>query len=121
MRENGEDIDNLLRENELEWIDAERVDRNAFSVNREILEHVFSRPAPEDSASISNISLSNGTYVLVELNEVSVGELSAIPEPERERLIGSLESDLGVSDYQSFLNSLRENSDVTAPLLEETF
>ena len=121
LRENGEDIDNLLRENELEWIDAERVDRNAFTVNREILEHVFSRPAPEDSASISNISLSNGTYVLVELNEVSVGDLSAIPEPERERLIGSLESDLGISDYQSFLNSLRENSDVTAPLLEETF
>jgi hypothetical protein len=47
--------------------------------------------------------------------------LSAIPESDRERLVGSLESDLGVSDYQSFLNSLRENSDITAPLLEETF
>ena len=120
-RENGEDIDNLLQENELEWIDVEGVDRNAFTVNREILEHVFSLPAPEDSASISNISLSNGTYVLVELNKVNVGELSAIPESDRERLVGSLESDLGVSDYQSFLNSLRENSDITAPLLEETF
>ncbi len=120
-KENGEDIDNLLQENELEWIDAEGADRNAFTVNGEILEHVFSLPAPEDSTSISSISLSNGTYVLVELNEVNVGELSAIPEPDRERLVGSLESDLGVSDYQSFLNSLRENSDITAPLLEETF
>ena len=120
-RENGADIDSLLQENELEWIDAKGVDRNAFTVNREILEHVFSMPKPESSASISNIVLPNGTYVLIELNEVAVGELSSIPEPDRERLVSSLESDLGVSDYQSFLNSLKENSDITASMLEEIF
>ena len=120
-RENGEDIDSLLQENELEWIDAEGVDRNAFTVNREILEHVFSMPKPESSASVSNIVLPNGTYVLIELNEVAVGELSSIPETDRERLVSSLESDLGVSDYQSFLNSLKENSDITASMLEEVF
>ena len=120
-REIGADIGSLLQENELEWIDAEGVDRNAFTVNREILEHVFSMPTPESSASVSKISLSNGTYVLIELNRVNVGELSAIPEPDRERLVSSLESDLGVSDYQSFLTSLRENSDITAPMLEEIF
>ena len=120
-RENGADIDSLLQENELEWIDAKGVDRNAFTVNREILEHVFSMPKPESSASVSNIVLPNGTYVLIELNEVAVGELSSIPETDRERLVSSLESDLGVSDYQSFLNSLKENSDITASMLEEIF
>ena len=120
-RENGADIDSLLQENELEWIDAKGVDRNAFTVNREILEHVFSMPKPESSASVSNIVLPNGTYVLIELNEVAVGELSSIPETDRERLVSSLESDLGVSDYQSFLNSLKENSDITASMLEEVF
>ena len=120
-RENGADIDSLLQENELEWVNAEGVDRNAFTVNREILEHVFSMPTPESSASVSNMVLPNGTYVLIELNEVTVGELSSIPEPDRERLVSSLESDLGASDYQSFLNSLKENSDITAPMLEETF
>lgn len=120
-RENGADIDSLLQENELEWIDAKGVDRNAFTVNREILEHVFSMPKPESSASVSNIVLPNGTYVLIELNEVADGELSSIPEPDRERLVSSLESDLGVSDYQSFLNSLKENSDITASMLEEVF
>ena len=120
-RENGADIDSLLQENELGWVNAEGVDRNAFTVNREILEHVFSMPTPESSASVSNMVLPNGTYVLIELNEVTVGELSSIPEPDRERLVSSLESDLGASDYQSFLNSLKENSDITAPMLEETF
>ena len=120
-RKNGEDIDDLLQGNELEWIDAKGVDRNAFTVNREILGHVFSMPKPESSASVSNIVLPNGTYVLIELNEVAAGELSSIPEPDRERLVSSLESDLGVSDYQSFLNSLKENSDITASMLEEIF
>ena len=120
-RENGADIDSLLQENELEWIDAKGVDRNALTVNREILEHVFSMPKPESSASVSNIVLPNATYVLIELNEVAVGELSSIPETDRERLVSSLESDLGVSDYQSFLNSLKENSDITASMLEEVF
>ena len=120
-RENGADIDSLLQENELGWVNAEGVDRNAFTVNREILEHVFSMPTPESSASVSNMVLPNGTYVLIELNEVTAGELSSIPEPDRERLVSSLESDLGASDYQSFLNSLKENSDITAPMLEETF
>ena len=120
-RENGEAIDSLLQENELEWIDAEGVDRNAFTVNREILEQVFSMPAPESSSSVSNIVLPNGTYVLIELNGVTVGELSSIAEPDRERLVSSLESDLGVSDYQSFLNSLKENSDINASMLEEIF
>ena len=61
LRENGEDIDNLLRENELEWIDAERVDRNAFTVNREILEHVFSgrhlRTLPAFQTSVCPMAL----------------------------------------------------------------
>jgi len=30
-----------------------------------------------------------------------------------------LQSDLGVSDYQSFLVSLREGSDISAAMLEE--
>ncbi|HBW82896.1 MAG TPA: hypothetical protein DEF79_02525 [Gammaproteobacteria bacterium] len=119
--ENSEDIDGLLQENKLEWIDAEGVDRNSFTVNREIVAHVFSMPSPESSPRISSVRLSNGTYVLIELNQINEGELSSISEPDRERLISSLESDLGVSDYQSFLGSLRGGSDITAPMLEEEF
>ena len=120
-RENGADLGSLLRENELEWIDAEGVDRNAFTVNREILEHVFSMPTPESSASVSKISLSNGTYVQSALKGFKVVEWCSIPAPDRARVVSSLESGLGGSDYQSFLNSLRENSDITAPMLEEIF
>ena len=116
--ENSEDIDGLLQENKLEWIDAEGVDRNSFTVNREIVAHVFSMPSPESSPRISSVSLSNGTYVLIELNRINEGELRSISELDRERLISSLESDLGVSDYQSLLGSLRGSSDITAPMLE---
>jgi peptidyl-prolyl cis-trans isomerase D len=117
--EEGGDVDSLLADNELEWLDAENVSRNDFSVNREVIDHVFTMAAPESEPTVSSVSLANATFVLVELNQVNPGEFSAIPEPERNRLVDSLQSDLGVSDYQSFLVSLREGSDISAAMLEE--
>jgi len=117
--EEGGDVDALLADNELEWLDAENISRNDFSVNREVIDHVFTMAAPEGEPIVSSVSLANGTFVLVELNQVNPGEFSAIPEPERNRLVDSLQSDLGVSDYQSFLLSLREGSDISAAMLEE--
>lgn len=117
--EEGGDVDALLADNELEWLDAENISRNDFSVNREVIDHVFTMAAPEGEPIVSSVSLANGTFVLVELKQVNPGEFSAIPEPERNRLVDSLQSDLGVSDYQSFLVSLREGSDISAAMLEE--
>ncbi len=117
--EEGGDVDALLADNELEWLDAENISRSDFSVNREVIDHVFTMAAPESEPIVSSVSLANGTFVLVELNQVNPGEFSAIPEPDRNRLVDSLQSDLGVSDYQSFLVSLREGSDISAAMLEE--
>ena len=117
--EEGGDVDALLADNELEWLDAENISRNDFSINREVIDHVFTMAAPESEPIVSSVSLANGTFVLVELNQVNPGEFSAIPEPDRNRLVDSLQSDLGVSDYQSFLVSLREGSDISAAMLEE--
>lgn len=118
--EEGGDVDALLAENELEWLAAESISRNDFSVNREVINHVFSMVAPEGEPSISSVSLANGTFVLVELIQVNPGEFAAIPESERNRLVESLQSDLGVSDFQSFLVSLRDGSDISAAMLDET-
>jgi peptidyl-prolyl cis-trans isomerase D len=117
--EEGGDVDALLADNELEWLDAENISRNDFSVNRVVIDHVFTMAAPEGEPIVSSVSLANGTFVLVELKQVNPGEFSAIPEPERNRLVDSLQSDLGVSDYKSFLVSLREGSDISAAMLEE--
>ena len=117
--EEGGDVDSLLADNELVWLNAENISRNDFSVNREVIDHAFTMAATEGGPIVSSVSLANGTFVLVELNQVNPGEVSAIPEPERNRLVDSLQSDLGVSDYQSFLVSLRESSDISAAILEE--
>ena len=117
--EEGGDVDSLLADNELVWLNAKNISRNDFSVNREVIDHAFTMAATEGGPIVSSVSLANGTFVLVELNQVNPGEVSAIPEPERNRLVDSLQSDLGVSDYQSFLVSLREGSDISAAMLEE--
>lgn len=115
----GGDLDALLQEHELEWVTAEETSRDAFNVNREIVTHVFSMPTPQDGPVYSSLTLANDTFVLVELNAINPGSLESIPEQEREQIRSSIQSDLGGSDFASFLVNLRDNADINAPALED--
>ncbi len=115
----GGDLEALLAENELQWEEALDTPRGAFNVNREIVGHVFAMPAPDDSPVYSSLTLSNDTFVLVELNDVEPGSLDALAETQREQIENSIKTDLGASDFGSFLASLRDNADINAPALEQ--
>ena len=118
--EAGPGLDELLEENELTWTDAPGTMRNASDVNGELLEHVFSLDAPvEDKPVYSSLTLTNDTFLLVELNAVVSGELSDYGETETASMVSSLKSDMGLNDFNSYVSNLRENADVTASLLEE--
>ncbi|MCG8414218.1 MAG: hypothetical protein MI746_08360, partial [Pseudomonadales bacterium] len=65
------------------------------------------------------LTLNNDTFVLIELQSVNPGQLDAIEEADRESMVSSLKSDLGGSDFTSYIVNLRENSDINAPLLDE--
>ena len=105
-------IDELLAENDLQWIDELEVERNSFAVNREIVNEVFSLRAPDSELYRSNITLSNGTFVLIELTQVNEGSVDAIPEEQVTTLIESVKTDLGNNDFQAYMSSLRESSDI---------
>lgn len=106
----------ILTENELEWIEETEIDRNAFTVNRQILTEVFALPRPESGPERTSITLDNGTFVMVELSQVNEGTIDSIPEEERGGLIASVSNDLGNSEFQAYMNTLRENSDIQANL-----
>lgn len=114
----GGDLDALMAENDLEWVEATETARDAFNVNREIVAHVFGMPAPENGPVYSSVTLANDTYVLVELNAVNPGSLDSLPEAERDQIRNSIRTDLGSSDFGSFLVNLRDNADINAPALE---
>ena len=105
-------IDELLAENDLQWIEELEVERNSFAVNREIVNEVFSLPVPDNELNRSDITLSNGTFVVIELTQVNEGSVDAIPEEQVTTLIESVKTDLGNNDFQAYMSSLRESSDI---------
>ena len=105
-------IDELLAENDLQWIEELEVERNSFAVNREIVNEVFSLPVPDSELYRSDITLSNGTFVVIELTQVNEGSVDAIPEEQVTTLIESVKTDLGNNDFQAYMSSLRESSDI---------
>ena len=105
-------IDELLTQNDLQWIVELEVERNSFAVNREIVNEVFTLRAPDGELYRSSITLNNGTFVLIELTQVNEGSVDAIPEEQVTTLIESVKTDLGNNDFQAYMSSLRESSDI---------
>lgn len=116
----GGDVDPLLQENELEWVVQEGVTRDSIAINREITNAVFALPAPEGGEPVyEGVALTNGTYVVVELNGAAMGELASMPEQERRSIEQSILAERSQALFGSYMNYLRENADVTTSQLPE--
>lgn len=112
-------LDALLTENELQWQDALATPRDAFNVNGEVVRHAFAMQTPAGAPVYSSLTLANDTFVLVELTSVTAGSLDALAEGERDQIQQTIRTDLGASDFGSFLANLRETADINAPALEQ--
>ncbi|MBC59946.1 MAG: hypothetical protein CMQ35_04925 [Gammaproteobacteria bacterium] len=108
----GEGLDELLVENELGWIVEEAVERIAFTANREIINKAFEMQRPTSEAVLATITLDNGTFVLLELNQVQPGAIDSLEEDELITLTDTLANSLGNSDFEAFLNNLKGNADI---------
>ncbi|MFM1896949.1 MAG: hypothetical protein RLZZ385_2023 [Pseudomonadota bacterium] len=112
----GQPIDELLTANELEWFEQNQTTRGSTAVNREIVDAVFALQKPETGPQYHGMSLSNGTYVVVELNAVNPGDLSALPEPEKMAIVESMLDDMARSGFSAYIESLRTEADITTRL-----
>ena len=110
--EKGEGLDELLLANELEWIVEDGIERNSFTVNREIVTKAFAMPRPTALPEFTTITLDNGTFVLLELNQVNSGAVDSLEQDELDALTETVASGLGSSDFEAFLNNLRSNADI---------
>ena len=118
--EAGLSIDELLAQNELEWINEVGVDRNSFTVNREIVSETFKLQDPGEGLLRTNLTLNNDTFVVIELNQVNEGSADSIPAEQSDNMLDSLRADMGNNDFQAYMTSLRENSDIQTNL-EQAF
>lgn len=108
----GEGVDEFIVEHELEWNSREDVSRNTVVANREVVNTAFSLPIPEAEPVRSSLTLPNGTFVLVELTAVTPGSLVALSDEERLAIENRMASDLGNSDFEAYLGSLRSRADI---------
>ena len=119
--ERGEGLDELLNANELEWIVEEDIERNSFTVNREIVTKAFGMPRPTALPELTTITLDNGTFVLLELNQVNSGAVDSLEQDELDALTETLSTGLGSRNFEAFLNNLRSNADIQRREVREEF
>ena len=116
LLEAGSDTELFLADNELQWRSEVAVRRTQSNVNREIIESIFALPAPASgSVSRSQLSLTNGTFVMAELTSVTEGSFDALADTEKSAMRESVVGDLGSSELRAFVANLRETGDIVVP------
>ena len=116
----GNDISEMLEQNELEWVEQNGTTRDSIAINREITNAVFALPAPDDDGPLyQGLALTNGTYVVVELNNVEVGDLASMPEQERQGIIQSVLGERSQALFGAYMNYLRTNADISTRVIED--
>tara|TARA_R100001377_G_scaffold83288_1_gene64601 strand:+ start:1641 stop:3527 length:1887 start_codon:yes stop_codon:yes gene_type:complete len=113
----GTSIDDVLVENELQWIEQDDATRDQPGLNGEVLQSVFSMPSPTEGESIYNgFSLSNGTYIVLELQEVTRGSLAQLSLAQRATMTDTYIERDGRGTFEAFVANSRRNADITINL-----
>ena len=118
--ENDEPVDQLLADNQIEWLTQEGANRAAANVNREILTQVFSMSLTDTGTPVyDNLTLTNDTAVIVELTSINAGSIASLEDTDRENMVSSMISDLGNSDFQAYMSNLQDSADIESRILDE--
>ena len=118
--EDDEPVDQLLADNQIEWLTQDGADRAAANVNREILTQVFSMSLADTGTPVyDNLTLTNDTAVIVELTSINAGSIDSLAETDRENMVSSMISDLGNSDFQAYMSNLQDSADIESQILDE--
>lgn len=112
--ESGGDASDVLTAESLQWDQRNGVRRNQFDLNTEIIRNVFAMQGPESATEPTRqgFSLTNGAYVVVELQAVNAGSLEQMPEEARQQLATAMLDNQGRQTFQAFLATLRQNASI---------
>ena len=77
---------------------------------------MFNLQDPKEGFLRTNLTLNNDTFVVIELNQVNEGSADSIPADQAANMLESLKTDLGNNDFQAYMTTLRENSDIQTNL-----
>ena len=113
LLEAGEDETEFLAQNGLSWRSEASARRSLASVNGDIIEAVFSLPVPTTgSVERTEINLSNGTFVIAELTQVTEGSFDKLAADEAAAMRDAILRDQGNNALQAYVNNLRESGNI---------
>jgi peptidyl-prolyl cis-trans isomerase D len=109
----GTPLDEIAAAESLELQESGLVDRRAVQPERTLVHEAFLMAPPAgEQASVTGLALGSGDYVLIALEEVRDGELSALTDAEREQASRELSRIQGVTEMAALLDDLRSKAKI---------
>ena len=111
----GEPIAEVVADAGLELQSSGLVTRNAGVPERAITATAFTLQQPTGQPVTGNVILPSGDYVLISLNEVLDGDVTALSEEERLRAQEELGTVYGTAEMAAMLSALKQKADIVIP------
>lgn len=107
----GEEAEDILAAESLSWNERRGVTRDQFDLNIEVVQSVFRLPAPgENDVVREGFTLSNGAFVVIELQAVNSGSPDAMGDEERRQLAAALIENQGRTTFDALLGNLQNSA-----------
>lgn len=120
----GANIDGLLAAQNATWTQVDAIERNVAGANAEITDKVFTMPRPEAGATVvQGHTLSDGSYIVIELQNVTDGTPADFRENEEGNLRNFITQQMATLDFAGFMGSLEARAEIVGrnAVLPEVF
>ena len=123
--QSGANIDGLLAAQNVTWNQVDGVERGVAGANAEIADRVFTMPRPvEGGVVVAGHALNDGSYIVVELQNVTDGTPADFLENEEANMRNFVSQQMAANDFAGFMGNLEARSDIegratVAPGLED--
>ncbi len=109
----GTPLKEIAAAESLELQESGLIDRGAAQPERVLVNEAFLMPPPTgEQASVKGLALGSGDYVLLALEEVRDGDLSAMTDAERDQASRELSRIQGVTEMAALLDDLRSRANI---------
>jgi len=110
----GKSLDAISKQFSLKLNDAKNQTRYSSNVNPIIIKTAFNLPRPSSVSgpSVSVVPLTNGSFALVMVNQVLLGNSATMSEEERNAFAQQLSQSYGQLDYKLYADQIIKHSKV---------
>lgn len=109
----GANVDDLLLAQNLTWNQVDSVERTVAGANAEIADKVFTMPRPaEGTTAIAGHSLNDGSYIVVELQNVTDGTAADFLENEEQNMRNFVSQQMATNDFAGFMGNLEARAEI---------